>query len=133
MKKILINFPKCSGGGKGNSVQEELDDDGVKQRRKHFAALTIVELYSSSPIATERSLLCLNLCSSQRGNPHFVIHLTIVIRLKSLRNKKDLNDVTAAAPFSVFFFFCCWQLENRAAVTSLFRVDFKKCGGPTNY
>ena len=104
MKNILINFPKCSGGGKGNSVQEELDDDGVKQRRKHFAALTIVELYSSSPIATERTLLCLNLCSSFRGNPHFVIHLTIIIRLKSLRNKKDLNDVTAAAPFSVFFF-----------------------------
>ena len=61
MKKIWIIFPKCSGGGKGNSVQEELDDDGVKQRRKHFAALTIVELYSSSPTATERTLLCSNL------------------------------------------------------------------------
>ena len=61
MKNIWIIFPKCSGGGKGNSVQEELDDDGVKQRRKHFAALTIVELYSSSPTATERTLLCSNL------------------------------------------------------------------------
>ena len=48
--------------------------------------------------------------------------------LKASRNKKDLNDVTAA-PFSVFF--CCWQLRKRhgTAVTSLrsflFRDDLK--------
>ena len=31
--------------------------------------------------------------------------------LKSSRNKKDLNDVTAAPSF--WWFFCCWQLRKR--------------------
>ena len=51
--------------------------------------------------------------------------------LKSSRNKKDLNDITAA-PFSVLFFAAgSWEKdpENGAAVTSLksflFRDDFK--------
>ena len=33
-----------------------------------------------------------------------------VLYLKSSRNKKDLNNVTAT-PFLVFF--CCWQLKKR--------------------
>ena len=52
--------------------------------------------------------------------------------IKSSRNKKHLNDVTAA-PFSVFFFAAgSWKkdTENGAAVTSLrsflFRDDFNK-------
>ena len=36
--------------------------------------------------------------------------LELVFLLKSSRNKKDLNDVTAAQ-FLVFF--CCWQLRKR--------------------
>ena len=48
------------------------------------------------------------------------IQISISLMLKTSRNKKDLNDVTAA-PFSVFF--CCWQLRKRhrrrAAVMSL--------------
>ena len=44
LNKSRLMIPYCSSGGKGNSEQEaeeELDDvdddDGVKQRRKHFA------------------------------------------------------------------------------------------------
>ena len=44
LNKSRVLIPYCSSGGKGNSEQEaegELDDvdddDGVKQRRKHFA------------------------------------------------------------------------------------------------
>ena len=102
-KKILIIFPKCSGGGKGNSVQEELDDDGVKQRRKHFAALTIVELYSSSPTATERTLLCSNLYVLYQGAIHiFSFILTEHLKSSDFSRYKMKHSLFSSGPLITY-------------------------------